>query len=138
MRLGRDDTGSFTVEAVLLVPVIFLFAVAAVSFGRIVVARQEVVGAARAAAQVAAIAPDAARARAGGREYALESLASGRVSCRDVRVRVDTADFLPGGRVVVTVSCQVIALVVGIPGLPRSISVDEVGAAPIDPYRSVV
>jgi Flp pilus assembly protein TadG len=138
MRLGKDDAGSFTVEAVLLVPVIFLFAVAAVSFGRIVVARQEVVGAARAAAQVAAIAPDAARARAAGSEYALESLASGKVTCRDPRVSVDTDDFLPGGRVVVSVSCRVNALAVGIPGLPRSISVEEVGAAPIDPYRSVV
>jgi Flp pilus assembly protein TadG len=137
MRLGGHESGSFTVEAVLLVPVIFLFAVAAVSFGRVVVARQEVVGAARAAAQAAAIAPDASQAQAAAREDALESLASGKVPCRSPSVEVDTSDFLPGGRVVVSVSCQVAALAVGIPGLPRSLSVHDVGVAPIDPYRFV-
>ena len=59
----RSDRGSLVVELVVLTPVIFMFALAAVSFGRLSEAHQQVVESARSGAQAAAVMPSAAGAQ---------------------------------------------------------------------------
>ena len=58
MARGRPtrDRGSFTVELVVLTPVITLFVLVTLAFGRYALAREQVVGGARAAADAVAVA----------------------------------------------------------------------------------
>ena len=59
---GSSARGSLTVELVVLTPVIALFVLVALGFGRYSLAREQVVGGARAAADAAAVAGSAAQA----------------------------------------------------------------------------
>jgi Flp pilus assembly protein TadG len=131
----RHETGSATVEAVVLVPVLMLFVLLAIAFGRYQTAREEVIGAARAGAEAAAIMPSAQSAKTAANEAALPALSTS--PCHRVVVATDTSDFMPGGEVTVTVSCTVELSDIGAPGLPGQSTVTISQVAPIDPYRVV-
>jgi Flp pilus assembly protein TadG len=133
----RHETGSATVEAVVLVPVLMLFVLLAIAFGRYQSAREEVIGAARAGAEAAAIMPSAQSAKTAANEAALPALSGMTSPCHRVVVATDTSDFMPGGEVTVTVSCTVELSDIGAPGLPGQSTVTISQAAPIDPYRAV-
>jgi Flp pilus assembly protein TadG len=139
MRINDSpsDDGSLTVELVVLTPVLFLLALTMVVFGRVTEARQQVVESSRAAAQIAAVLPNAAAA---------ESAAAGAVSTGDLdrghycptpEVTTDVTHFFAGGYVTVTVVCRVNLSDLSVPGMPGSTTVRASSTAPIDPYRSV-
>jgi Flp pilus assembly protein TadG len=134
---SRRETGSATVEAVVLVPVLMLFVLLAIAFGRYQTTREEVIGAARAGAEAAAIMPSAQSATTAAKQAALPALSGMTSPCRRVVVATDTSDFVPGGEVTVTVSCTVELSDIGAPGLPGQSTVTISQAAPIDPYRAV-
>jgi Flp pilus assembly protein TadG len=125
------------VELVILTPVVFLFAVMALAFGRVADGRQQVVDAARAGAQAAAVAPTAGDAAAAATSEVDESLIDRAHLCSTALVMADTAAFVPGGSVRVTVSCRVSLSDLAVPGLPGSATVQATSVAPIDPFRSV-
>lgn len=133
----RHETGSVAVEAVVLVPVLVLFVLLTVAFGRYETTREEVIGAARAAAEAAAIMPTAQSARTAANAAALPALAGPHPACLDVHVSTNTTHFEPGGEVSVTVSCTVGLSYLGAPGLPGESTVTISQVAPIDPYRVV-
>ncbi len=124
-------------ELVLLAPVLMLVIVAVTVFGRVAQARQQVVEAARAGAEAAAVEPDPASARAASYLDAQVGSAGHAHSCAARQVVTDTSHFFPGGSVTVTVVCSVPLADVSVPGLPASTSVRASSTAPIDPYRSV-
>jgi hypothetical protein len=131
-----DVRGSMTVELVVLTPVVALFLLVALSLGRYSLAREQIVGGARAGAAAASIAGSAAQAQQAAFVAAMPVLESNH-SCVDPRVTVDTSSFVPGGIVRVSVSCSVDLSDLLVPGLPGAATVQATQSAAIDPYRSV-
>jgi len=142
-RITRGDRhphaldGSMTVELVILTPVIVLFVLVALAFGRFEVAREQVVGAAQAAAQAASVVASAGQAQPAALAAALPVVADQARSCTHLSVLADTSHFVPGGYVRITVSCQIDLSDLLVPGFPGVASVQAVVSAPIDPFRSV-
>ncbi len=136
-RLRTGEEGSVATELVLLTPLLVLMLLFVVALGRTVSARMEVDGAAAQAARAASIARDPATATAMAEQAATTALGSDHVTCGDLTVTTDTADFAPGGQVSVTVSCTVdLADLVGL-RLPASQSIISTSTAVIDLYRAV-
>jgi Flp pilus assembly protein TadG len=135
-RLRAEESGSVATELVLLTPLLILMLLFVVALGRTVSARMEVDGAAAQAARAASIARDPATATATAEQAATTALGSDHVTCADLTVTTDTADFAPGGQVAVTVTCTVdLADLVGL-RLPASQSLSSTSTAVIDLYRA--
>ncbi|MDA8056852.1 MAG: pilus assembly protein [Actinomycetota bacterium] len=133
----RDESGSVALEMVLLTPLLLLMLLFVVALGRSVSARIEVEGAAAQAARAASIARDPTTATAMATEAATTALGSDHVTCGDLAVSTDTADFVPGGEVQVTVTCHVdLAALVGL-DLPASEALSSTAVSVIDTYRAV-
>ncbi len=133
---GSSARGSLTVELVVLTPVIALFVLVALGFGRYSLAREQVVGGARAAADAAAVAGSAAQAQEAAVAAATPVLQSTH-SCVDPNINVDAESFVPGATVRVTVSCHVEFSDLFVPGFPGSATLQATQVAAIDPYRSI-
>jgi Flp pilus assembly protein TadG len=133
----HQQRGSLTVELVVLTPVIVLFVLTALAFGRFELAREQVIGAARAAAEAASVAPSAAAAQPAAVAAAMPIVTDGAHSCTQLDVVTQTENFVPGGSVRVTVSCQISFADLLIPGVPGQTQVSAVVSAPIDPFRSI-
>jgi Flp pilus assembly protein TadG len=135
-RLGDREAGSVAAELVLLTPLLLLMLLFVVALGRTVSARMEVDGAAAQAARAASIARDPATASAMAQQAATTALGSDGVTCGNLTVTTDTADFAPGGQVQVTVTCHVdLADLVGL-RLPASQSISCTATSVIDVYRA--
>lgn len=132
----RRQRGSATVELLVLVPVVIVFASFVVALGRYEVVRAEVAGAARAGAEAAAEAPTPSAAVAAARQAAPAAVDAASAVCRNVAVSTDIEAFEPGGSVVVTVRCTVPLSDLAVPGLPGSASTTSTVRAPIDTYRN--
>lgn len=124
-------------ELVVLSPVIFVFAVCTLVFGRVSEARQQVIESARAGAQAAAVMPDAQQAQiVAADDASIGGTGRSRI-CHHIQVITDVNHFYPGGYVRVTVACGVDLADLSVPGIPGSATIRESTTAPIDPYRSV-
>ena len=134
---SRGDRGSLTVELVVLTPVLFVVLLTTLFFGRVVEARQQVVEAARAGAESAAVLPTVGTAQWVGSIDSVVELIGRSHTCAHATVTMDTSHFVPGGYVTAHVSCLVLLADVGFPGLPGSTTVSASATAPLDPYRSV-
>ena len=131
------DLGSLTVELVVLAPVVLVVAMGSLVFGRVSEARQQVVEAARAGAEAAAILPTVGTAQWVGSMNAMIDVIDRAHTCAHVAISVDTGHFVPGGTVTVRVACQVLLSDLAFPGVPGSTVVRASATAPLDPYRSV-
>jgi Flp pilus assembly protein TadG len=131
------DAGTIAVELVVLTPVLFVLALMTLVFGRVSEARQQVVEAARAGAQAAAVLPDAPSAQTGAAQLAVLDLFSRTHTCSGSGVTVDVSRFAPGGSVTVQVTCSVGLSDLSVPGVPGTTTIRASATAPIDPYRSV-
>jgi hypothetical protein len=136
-RRLRSDAGSLTVELVVLTPVLLVLVVGSLVFGRVSEARQQVVEAARAGAEAAAVLPTVGTAQWVGSINAVIDLIGRTHTCAHVAISVDTGHFVPGGTVTVHVMCQVLLSDLAFPGMPGSTVVQASATAPLDPYRSV-
>ena len=136
-RLRGDESGSVATELVLLTPLLILMLLFVVALGRTVSARMEVDGAASQAARAASIGRDPATATAMAQQAATRALGTDHVTCGDLTVTTDTADFAPGGQVRVTVTCTVdLADLLGLRLLPASQTFSSTATSVIDTYRS--
>jgi Flp pilus assembly protein TadG len=133
----RDDTGSLTVELVVLTPVVLLVVLLSLVFGRLAEARQQVVEASRAGAEAAAVLPTVGTAQWVGSINSVINLIGRTHTCANVSISIDTSHFVPGGYVTAHVTCVVLLSDIGFPGLPGSTTVTASATAPLDPYRSV-
>jgi Flp pilus assembly protein TadG len=134
---ARSDTGSLTVELVVLTPVLMIVVLASLVFGRVTEARQQVVEAARAGAEAASVLPTVGTAQRAGSINAVINLIGRTHTCAHVDVTMDTSHFVPRGYVMAHVTCLVVLSDIGFPGLPGSTTVSASATAPLDPYRSV-
>jgi Flp pilus assembly protein TadG len=135
-RVGTSR-GSLSVELVVLTPVLALFLLVSLALGRYALAREQVVGGARAAADAAAIAGSAVIAQKAAVAAATPVLQSNH-SCTDPSVNVDVASFAPGAVIRVSVSCRVDFSDLLVPGFPGSTTISAVQEAVVDPYRAVL
>jgi hypothetical protein len=133
----HDEGGSVTVELALLSPVLFVFVLLAVTFGRLSEAKAQVLATARAGAQGAAIAPDAESAQWAADRLAYGGPLSTSHDCALLWVSTDVSHFYPGGSVTVQVTCQVNLSDLSVPGMPASTTIRASATAPVDPYREV-
>jgi TadE-like protein len=139
-RVGRrssSQSGSVVVEAVVLVPVVTIFILLTVAFGRVEVARSEVIGAARAGSEAASVAISPSQATNAASAAVSADLSSGVRSCAQFEVHTGTADFQLGGLVTVTVECRIDLSDLGAPGVSGETTFQVTQAAPIDPYRVI-
>ena len=124
-------------ELVILAPLLVLLLLFVVALGRLAAARIDVDGAAAQAARAASIARSPAAAAQAAQETATSALAGQGVTCGDLSVSVDTAGFVPGGSVAVTVSCSVgLADLVGL-RLPSTETLSGTAVEPLDLYRGL-
>ena len=136
VRRLRDaaDRGSMSMEMVLVTPLFVVFLMLLAGAGRMVDAQSQVDGAARDAVRAASIARTAGAAERMAQEAASANLA-GRNWCAGGPVVVtDTTDWGPGGRVAVTISCDVDLADLAFIGLPGSKTLRGRALAPIDTY----
>ena len=124
-------------EAVVLTSVVMIFVLLVVACGRYEATRDQVIGAARAAAEAAAIVPSASLASKAASAAAAPELALNGASCKATTVTTGIQKFKPGGDVSVTVTCSVDLSDLGVPGLPGQENISVTQVAPIDPYRVV-
>ena len=132
---GRADTGTTSIELVLVAPVFLAALFLMVGLGRIVEAEGRVQGAARDAARAASVARSAESAADAARTAATVNLTERGVSCASFEVAVDTASFRPGGHVRVTVACTADLSGLGLSGLPGSKTLRADATAPLEKYR---
>jgi Flp pilus assembly protein TadG len=136
-RRCRGEEGGAAIELALVTPLLLLFMLMVVGFGRLADARLEVNDAASQAARAASIARDPGTASAAAHRTAMASLAGHRLTCLPVAITIDTSAFRPGGQVTARITCTVsLADLAPLP-LPGEETVQASATSPIDVYRGV-
>jgi len=137
-RRDRLDTGTATIEMVLLAPIVIAFVLLVVVLGRIAETGAEVTGAARDAARAASLARTPGSAASAAQAAAASALAGESVDCSTgVSVTVSTTRWFPGGSVRVTVACTVRLSDVGFSMLPGSKRMTASATAPLERFRGI-
>jgi len=137
MRRTGDQRGGAAVEIVLVAPLLIAMMFFIVGLGRLATSREAVDGAARDGARQASIARSKGAAGADAEDIVRTTLSEKNISCSDMQVNTDTADFRPGGTVAVHVSCTVANGDVVLSGLPGSSTLQGDFVAVVDQYRGV-
>ena len=137
-RRDRLDTGTATIEMILLAPIVIAFVLLVVVLGRIAETGAEVTGAARDAARAASLARTPGSAASAAQAAAASALAGESLDCSTgVSVTVSTTRWFPGGSVRVTVACTVRLSDVGFSMLPGSKRMTASATAPLERFRGI-
>lgn len=131
----RGESGSVSIELVLLTPVLVGLLLLVVAFGRIQNARADVEAAARAAARAASTTRDATSARAAGERAAFMEFDGGRFGCDSLSFDIDTTTFTADAAVTATVSCDVALDDVSGMGIPGHHTITASFTEPLDRFR---
>ncbi|SFO88732.1 TadE family protein [Amycolatopsis rubida] len=134
-----SDTGSISVEAAVLVPVVLFVGLLIVAGARVGSAQQAVDNAASAAARAASIARSPAAAQHAGTRVARERLAREGMSCQESSVSVDARQIALGraGQVRATVECRVALSDLGLPIPEGTRTITGSFTSFADPYRGI-
>ena len=134
-RAWADERGSAAVELVILTPVLILFLLLYLGFGRITRAGQLVDDAAAQAARAATLNYlDPGQAQAAAEKAATQALTASGLACADDQITVQTGDDRPGGSLTVHVSCRAVLSQAVAAGLPGSVTLTASSTSPIDVY----
>ena len=130
---ARNGTGrgSMAVELVILAPVIMAFIVLVVACGLYVGVRGDIEAASRDAARAASLERTRETAESAADRVAAAALEHPE-RCRPVALN---GDFVAGGTITVTVTCDVSYSGLGLIGLPGSKRLSASSSAPLDTYR---
>lgn len=135
-----DETGSLTLELVVLAPAVLLLLGLVIAGGRAAIASQAVAQAASQAAREASLQSTPAAAASTARSRVESVLAGQDLQCEPASVSVDARALRsrPGtpGKVTVSVGCSVPWSDLGIPGAPGSRTLTSTGTAPIDTWTT--
>lgn len=136
---NRNEQGSVSAEAVIVVPVFLLLVGVLVLGGRIAIAQQVVQSAASDAARAASIARTAQAAQTDATTAAKHALANQHLDCATTSVSVDVTAFATTvgtpGQVHATVTCQLKLGDIGLPGVGGTKTVTATMSSPLDTYR---
>jgi Flp pilus assembly protein TadG len=134
-RRRRRERGSAPVELVIITPVLILFLLLYLGFGRITRAEQLVNDAAAQAARAATLnylSPGQAAAAA--QQAATQALSASGLACAGDQVSVDTGNDHPGGSITVHLACHANLSQAVAAGLPGSVTLTASSTSPIDVY----
>jgi Flp pilus assembly protein TadG len=134
VKAARRDAGSMSLEMVLVTPVFVAFLMLLAGAGRMVDAQSQVDGAARDAVRAASVGRSAGAALRLAEEAASANLQGDDWCASGPSVATDTSDWRPGGRVAVTISCDVDLGDLTFIGLPGTKTLEGRAVAPIDTY----
>lgn len=133
------DSGSVSVEAAVLVPVVIVVGLLIIAGARISAAQQAVDNATTAAARAASLARGPSAAQQAGAAVARERLAREGITCHGFAVSVNASQGAAGraGNARTSVTCQVPLndLALPIPGGTRTIT--STFTSPVDPFRGI-
>ena len=129
------DRGSVAVEVAVVAPAFVFLMLLVVFAGRVSEAEAQVDRAASEAARSASLRQHSSDAAADAEAVARENLTAAGVRCQTLTVDVDTANFAPGGRVAVTVSCNATMADVTLLGVPGTRDFRSRSVEVIDRYR---
>ena len=139
-RLARErERGTaIVIELIILAPLFMALICLVLLFGRMLNAKSAVDGAARDGVRAASLArsPRAAVAAASG-AVAADLAGPQRTRCATWTVQTDTTRFVPGGQVVVSVTCQVRLADLALLHVPGTKTITASYPAPIDRFRGV-
>jgi Flp pilus assembly protein TadG len=134
-RTRRRERGSAPVELVILTPVLILFLLLYLGFGRISRAEQLVDDAAAQAARAATLDyVNPGQAAAAAQQAAAQALSAGGLACASEQVSVDTGNDRPGGSITVHLACNADLSQAVAAGLPGSLTLTASSTSPIDVY----
>ena len=134
-RTRQRERGSAPVELVILTPVLILFLLLYLGFGRISRAEQLVDDAAAQAARAATLNyVNPGQASAAAQQAATQALSAGGLACANDQVSVDTGNDRPGGSITVHLACDADLSQVVAAGLPGSVTLSATSTSPIDVY----
>lgn len=119
------------VEMVILVPILFMFILLIVAFGRYVSVKGDIEAAARDAARAASMESSVGEAEAMARRV-VDASVDGTSNCRSTNL---TGNWAPGGEIQVRLQCTVSYSGLGLIGLPGSTNIEATSAVPLDPFR---
>jgi Flp pilus assembly protein TadG len=119
------------IEVVILIPVLFLFTMLVVAFGRFVDTRGEVESLARDAVRAASLERTAAAGQAAAQAVTARPLPN-TISCDTVQIQ---GSFAPGSTITARLDCRVSWAGLGLIGLNGSTPVSGESSAPLDTLR---
>lgn len=131
VRRDQGERGSMAVEIVLLAPVMMLFVLLIVMFGRYVAVRGDIDAAARDAARAASLQTSHAQGLAAARTVVEQSLDS-QTDCSSTSL---SPNWAAGETVTVRLTCKVSYEGLGLLGVPGSMEMVTESRVPLDPYR---
>ncbi|MEU7068350.1 TadE/TadG family type IV pilus assembly protein [Streptomyces sp. NPDC046161] len=138
--LVRDDRGSETIAAAIVIPLLLMLLCMAIAGGRIVTSGAKIDAAAEDAARAASISRTQSGAQAEAAAAAARSLADQGIHCASSSTRVYTAGLAVPlgevGTVTVTISCTVPLADLLLPGVPGSKTLTSRFTSVVDAYRS--
>lgn len=134
-RISNDQRGSVAAELTLMVPALLVLLLFVVFCGRLADARLRVDDAAHQAARAATLARNPSQAVSDARATAQGALAGAGVSCQQLTVDTQPADFQPGAMLSVTVTCRLGASDLALPAVPATIAVSARADSVIDRWR---
>ncbi|MEU5883149.1 TadE family protein [Spirillospora sp. NPDC047279] len=134
VRPAAPDRGSMSLEMVLVTPLFVAFLLLLTGAGRMVDAKSQMDGAARDAVRAASVARSAGAAEALAQEAATTNLRDTKWCAGGPSVSTDTGAWGPGGRVSVTVVCDVDLGDLSFIGFPGSKRLSGTSVAPVDTY----
>ncbi|WP_346045560.1 TadE family protein [Actinomadura chokoriensis] len=130
------DRGSMSLEMVIVTPIFIAFLLFLAGAGRMVDAKSQVDGAARDAARAASIARGAGSAQSLAAETAAAGMRGTDWCSGGPVVQTDVSHWGPGGRVGVTVTCDVDLGDLAFIGLPGTKRLQGHAIAPVDTYTN--
>lgn len=135
----RDETGSAALEAAIVVPAFGILIGLVLLGGRVAVAHQAVQTAAAEAARAASIARTVPAALTDAETAATTSLENQQLDCAGVSTDVDATALTTAvgeqGVVTVSLSCDVVLLDLGLPGVAATRTVSATVSSPVDAWR---
>lgn len=136
MTRQRDERGVASIELVLMTPVLVIVLLFVVGLGRMAHARQQIDAVAADSARAASLERNTTLSAQAAQTTAERSLGQAGVSCTDLQVHVDLANYQPGGEVRVTVSCTAQLHDVALAGFPGTKTFSATSVVPIETYRA--
>jgi Flp pilus assembly protein TadG len=134
-RTRTEDAGFAALELAILFPILLIFILLIVGFGRASRGRDLVDSAAEAAARAGSQAFTADTARRAAQDAATETLTGGGVSCYAMTVSLDVSQFRPGGKVTAHLSCKTDLSDLALSGMPGHVDLTAAATSPIDAFR---
>ena len=135
-RSGRRRQGGVaTLEMTLLMLPVLLLAELGVAGGRYAQAQAYATAAAYSGARAASLAADPEQAASAAQSAAQASVQRAGAACSGLTASTNVSDFVPGGNVTVTVTCQVSYSDLLLLPLPGSVTVSGKAVSPVDLFR---